>query len=128
MNTMYVPDDSAASSHCGMPYRCCDQNGSDDGEKGDKMPADEGMSFLNPVEMQYMTGWNEIMYSSLRRRNAVILSPNRTSDRLAKGDSFFEYVSSPAKTQVCEVLAGCWRAGSRPALPAEPCNVSKRCH
>ena len=28
----------------------------DDDEKG-KVPADEGMSLLNPVEMEYMSGW-----------------------------------------------------------------------
>jgi hypothetical protein len=42
------------------------------GETGGKVSADEGMSFLNPVEMEFMTGWNEIMYASLRRRNAVV--------------------------------------------------------
>lgn len=39
--------------------------------KGREMSADEGMLSLNPVEMQYMEGWNDVMYSSLRRRNAV---------------------------------------------------------
>ena len=42
------------------------------GDKGGKVSADEGMSFLNPVEMEFMTGWNEIIYASLRRRNAVV--------------------------------------------------------
>jgi hypothetical protein len=43
-------------------------------EEGDaeKAEADEGFSLLNPEEKKYMEGWNEIMYSSLRRRNAVI--------------------------------------------------------
>jgi hypothetical protein len=43
----------------------------EDGDAGMEMSADEGMASLNPVEMKFMTGWNEIMYASLRRRNAV---------------------------------------------------------
>ena len=53
----------------------------EDGDAGMEMSADEGMASLNPVEMKFMTGWNEIMYASLRRRNAVGLPSARTRTR-----------------------------------------------
>ena len=48
-----------------------ESNMADNGDD-EQMGADEGMSALNPVEIEYMQGWNDIMYSSLRRRNAVV--------------------------------------------------------
>jgi len=42
----------------------------DDGQDED-LSADDGIDSLTPVEVKFMQSWNEIMYSSLRRRNAV---------------------------------------------------------
>ena len=45
--------------------------GDGDDSQDEDLSADDGIDSLTPVEVKYMQSWNEIMYSSLRRRNAV---------------------------------------------------------
>jgi len=46
----------------------------DDEEESEEtaMEADEGISMMNPVEQEFMDGWNAVIYSELRRRAAVV--------------------------------------------------------